>query len=124
MYERFVGFAENVLKTFSGMSSPTKIFLEETQTTVNNRPSSYTESNTTPCSLTVLKASHLVNRRICSTLPHLEGLEDERHGEILRTKAGEINFALLNTTSANVLQQTEVFLRYADRSELRICMLS
>ena len=50
--------------------------LKETEATVNNRPLTYVESDTTHTSPTALTPSHLINGRILSTLPHLEEPED------------------------------------------------
>ena len=50
--------------------------MKETEATVNNRPLTYVESDTTPTSPTALTTSHLNNGRILSTLPHLEETED------------------------------------------------
>ena len=50
--------------------------LKETEATVNNRPLTYVESDTTPTSPTALTPLHLINGRILSTLSHLEDPED------------------------------------------------
>ena len=50
--------------------------LIETEPTVNNRPLTYVESDTSPISPTALTPSHLINGPILSTLPHLGKTED------------------------------------------------
>ena len=80
LYVRLVGIVKNTLKKILGKALLTQTelhrILKETEATVNNRPLTYVESDTTPTSPTALTPSHLINGRILSTLPHLEEPED------------------------------------------------
>ena len=50
--------------------------LQETEATVNSRPLTYVESDTTPTSPTASTQSHFIKGRILSTLPYLGEPED------------------------------------------------
>ena len=50
--------------------------LSKTEATVNNRPLTYVESDTTPTSPTASTPSHLIKGPILSTLPYLREPED------------------------------------------------
>ena len=80
LYERLVGNVKNILKKIlrKALLAQTELhtILKETEATVNNRPLTYVESDTTHTLPTALKLSHLINRRILSTLTHLEETED------------------------------------------------
>ena len=79
LYERLVGFVKNILKKTLGKASLTETelhtILKEAEATVNNRPLTYVESDTSPTS-TALTPSNLINGRNLSTLPHIEQTED------------------------------------------------
>ena len=83
LYERRVGFVKNILKKIVGKALLTQTelhtILKETEATVNNKPLTYVESDTSPISPTAPTPSHLINRQILSTLPHLEINRRQHH---------------------------------------------
>ena len=80
LYEWLVGIVTNILKKIltKALLTQTELhtIVKETEATVNNRPWTYRESDTSPMSPTPLTPSHLINGRILSTLPHLGETED------------------------------------------------
>ena len=81
MYEKVVSVVKNIIKKIlekASLLTQTELHTiqKETEATVNNRPLTYMESDTTPTSPTALTTSHLISGRFLSTLPHLEEPED------------------------------------------------
>ena len=99
MYERLVGIVKNILKQILGKALLTQTeldtILKETDASVNNRPLTYVESDTTPTSPRALTPSHLNNRRILPTEPLLEEPEDN----IIEKDLGHIQAKPINDYS-------------------------
>ena len=99
------------LKKFIGRALLTQTelhtILKKTEATVNNRPLTYVESDTTPTSPTALTPSHLINGRFLSTLPHLEETEFIIEKDLGQMQANQRLLIVFDTTTAKYLEKME-----------------